>query len=180
MIQIQKSMREAKQAMLAPLWRRLLPGWRAVFAEQRLSASHAGGDCSARRHVQSDYYLYYKNKDDLFLHVVEDLVETAITETVQAAEAPGTSLEKLARMVRGKMAFYEREREFSHLLKREAWARFQREAWARSGPQRSPQTPFAGHVPARSREAGRRVTRGHGRRGAAAYGGQTAHFSCKR
>jgi AcrR family transcriptional regulator len=57
-------------------------------------------------------YLYYKNKDDLFLHVVEKLVEMAIAETTQAAEAPGAPLDKLARLVCDKMAFYEHEREF--------------------------------------------------------------------
>ena len=78
---------------------------KAVFAERGYQQATLEEIAQRAGMSKATIYLYYKNKDDLFLHVVEDLVETAMTETVQAAEAPGTSLEKLARMVRGKMAF---------------------------------------------------------------------------
>ena len=122
-------------------------------------------------------YLYYKNKDDLFLHVVEDLVETAITETAQAAEAPGTLLEKLARMVRGKMAFYEREREFFHIYLNEKHGLDFNE---KHGLEVAPKDPHKRllqdmYLQGVDRLA-ERVTGGHGRRGAAADGGQTARL----
>ena len=116
MIQIQKSMREAKQAMLRTFMETTIARVaKAVFAERGYQQATLEEIAQRAGMSKATIYLYYKNKDDLFLHVVEDLVETAITETAQAAEAPGTPLEKLARMIRGKMAFYEREREFFHI-----------------------------------------------------------------
>ena len=116
MIQIQKSMREAKQAMLRTFMETTIARVaKAVFAERGYQQATLEEIAQRAGMSKATIYLYYKNKDDLFLHVVEDLVATAITETAQAAEAPGTPLEKLARMVRGKMAFYEREREFFHI-----------------------------------------------------------------
>ena len=116
MIQIQKSMREAKQAMLRTFMETTIARVaKAVFAERGYQQATLEEIAQRAGMSKATIYLYYKNKDDLFLHVVEDLVETAITETAQAAEAPGTSLEKLARLVRSKMAFYEREREFFHI-----------------------------------------------------------------
>src|SRR5215813_8771932 len=107
MIQIQKSMREAKQAMLRTFMETTIARVaKAVFAERGYQQATLEEIAQRAGMSKATIYLYYKNKDDLFLHVVEDLVETAITET---------ALEKLARMVRGKMAFYEREREFFHI-----------------------------------------------------------------
>jgi AcrR family transcriptional regulator len=57
-------------------------------------------------------YLYYRNKDDLFLHVVEELVNTAMAAAAQEAATTDPPLEKLYGMVRSKVEFYEREREF--------------------------------------------------------------------
>jgi len=116
MIQIQKSMREAKQAMLRTFMETTIARVaKAVFAERGYQQATLEEIAQRAGMSKATIYLYFKNKDDLFLHVVEDLVETAITETAQAAEAPGTPLEKLARLVRSKMAFYEREREFFHI-----------------------------------------------------------------
>src|SRR5437879_9667037 len=106
MIQIQKSMREAKQAMLRTFMETTIARVaKAVFAERGYQQATLEEIAQRAGMSKATIYLYYKNKDDLFLHVVEDLVETAITETAQAAEAPGTPLEKLASMIRGKMAF---------------------------------------------------------------------------
>ena len=54
MIQIQKSMREAKQAILRTFMEKSIPGWRRQSLRTRLPAGHAGRDCSARRHIQGD------------------------------------------------------------------------------------------------------------------------------
>ena len=116
MIQIQKSMREAKQAMLRTFMETTIARVaKAVFAERGYQQATLEEIAQRAGMSKATIYLYYKNKDDLFLHVVEDLVETAVTETAQAAEAPETPLEKLARMVRGKIAFYEREQKFFHI-----------------------------------------------------------------
>jgi AcrR family transcriptional regulator len=85
---------------------------KTVFAERGYQgatleeiAQHAGM-------AKATIYIYYKNKDDLFLQVVEELVHTAMAETAQEAASAKPPLEKLAGMVRGKIMFYEREREF--------------------------------------------------------------------
>src|SRR5207247_8677449 len=116
MIQIQKSMREAKQAMLRTFMETTIARVaKAVFAERGYQQATLEEIAQRAGMSKATIYLYFKNKDDLFLHVVEDLAETAITEPAQAAETPGTPLEKLARMVRGKMALQERERRVLHI-----------------------------------------------------------------
>ena len=88
MIQIQKSMREAKQAMLRTFMETTIARVaKAVFAERGYQQATLEEIAQRAGMSKATIYLYYKNKDDLFLHVVEDLVETAITETAQAAEA---------------------------------------------------------------------------------------------
>ena len=110
---IHKSTREAKQAMLRTFMETTIAQVaKAVFAERGYQQATLEEIAQQAGMSKATIYLYYKNKDDLFLQVVEKLVETAITETTQAAEAPGAPLDKLARLVCGKMAFYEHEREF--------------------------------------------------------------------
>src|SRR4029450_5310788 len=113
MIQIQKSMREAKQAMLRTFMETTIARVaKAVFAERGYQQATLEEIAQRAGMSKATIYLYYKNKDNLFLQVVEKLVETAIAETAQVAEASGAPLDKLARLVRGRMAFYEQEREF--------------------------------------------------------------------
>jgi AcrR family transcriptional regulator len=57
-------------------------------------------------------YYHFKNKDDLFLQVVEELVNTAMAITADEATTSKPPIEKLYAMVRHKMEFYERERDF--------------------------------------------------------------------
>ena len=110
---IHKSTREAKQAMLRTFMETTIAQVaKAVFAERGYQQATLEEIAQRAGMSKATIYLYYKNKDNLFLQVVEKLVETAIAETTQAAEAPGAPLDKLARLVCGKMAFYEHEREF--------------------------------------------------------------------
>ena len=110
---IHQSTRQAKQAMLRTFMETTIAQVaKAVFAERGYQQATLEEIAQQAGMSKATIYLYYKNKDDLFLHVVEKLVETAIAETTQAAEAPGAPLDKLARLVCGKMAFYEHEREF--------------------------------------------------------------------
>ena len=110
---IRTSTRKAKQAMLRTFMETTIAQVaKAVFAERGYQQATLEEIAQQAGMSKATIYLYYKNKDDLFLQVVEKLVETAIAETTQAAEAPGAPLDKLARLVCGKMAFYEHEREF--------------------------------------------------------------------
>jgi AcrR family transcriptional regulator len=110
---IHKRTREAKQAMLRTFMETTIAQVaKAVFAERGYQQDTLEEIAQRAGMSKATIYLYYKNKDDLFLHVVEKLAETTIAETAQAAEASGAPLDKLARIVHGKMAFYEHEREF--------------------------------------------------------------------
>jgi AcrR family transcriptional regulator len=110
---IHKRTREAKQAMLRTFMETTIAQVaKEVFAERGYQQATLEEIAQRAGVSKATIYLYYKNKDDLFLHVVEKLAETTIAETAQAAEAPGAPLDKLARIVQGKMAFYEHEREF--------------------------------------------------------------------
>lgn len=110
---IHKRTREAKQAMLRTFMETTIAQVaKEVFAERGYQQATLEEIAQRAGMSKATIYLYDKNKDDLFLHVVEKLAETTIAETAQAAEAPGAPLDKLARIVQGKMAFYEHEREF--------------------------------------------------------------------
>ena len=118
-IQSQKSMREAKQAMLRTFMETTIARVaKAVFAERGYQQATLEEIAQRAGMSKATIYLYFKNKDDLFLHVVEELVETAITETAQAAEVPGTPLEKLARMLSWRLGSFFRNVEVPPAIKR--------------------------------------------------------------
>src|ERR671923_910644 len=113
MIQIQKSMREAKQAVLRTFMEATIARVaKAVFAERGYQQATLEEIAQRAGMSKATIYLSYKNKDDLFLHVVEELVNAAMATTAQEAETSKPPLEKLSAMVRNKMEFYERERDF--------------------------------------------------------------------
>jgi AcrR family transcriptional regulator len=104
---------EAKQEMLRQFMETTIAqAAKAVFAERGYQGATLEEIAQRAGMSKATIYIYYENKDALFLQVVEELVHTAMTETAQTAESAKPPLEKLAGMVRGKITFYEREREF--------------------------------------------------------------------
>jgi len=105
--------REAKQEMLRHFMETTIAQVaKSVFAERGYQGATLEEIAHRAGMSKATIYIYYKNKDVLFLHVVEDLVQTAMMETAQEAASSKPPLDKLAGIVRGKIAFYEREREF--------------------------------------------------------------------
>jgi len=88
---------------------------KAVFAEWGYQRATLEEIAQRAGMSKATIYLYYKNKDDLFLQVVEELVRTAMEETAREALSSRPPLEKLASMVRSKITFYEQEREFFNI-----------------------------------------------------------------
>src|SRR6266536_6636105 len=109
MIQIQKSMREAKQAMLRTFMETTIARVaKAVFAERGYQQATLEEIAQRAGMSKATIYLYYKNKDDLFLHVVEELVNLVMAATAQEATTAKPPLAKLSSMVRAKVECYER------------------------------------------------------------------------
>jgi AcrR family transcriptional regulator len=105
--------REAKQEMLRQFMETTIAqAAKTVFAERGYQGATLEEIANRAGMSKATIYIYYENKDGLFLQVVEELVHTAITETAQEAASTKPPLEKLAGIVRSKIAFYEREREF--------------------------------------------------------------------
>ena len=105
--------REAKQEMLRHFMETTIAqAAKTVFAERGYQGATLEEIAQRAGMSKATIYIYYKNKDDLFLQVVEELVHTAITETAEEAASAKAPLEKLAGIVRSKIMFYEREREF--------------------------------------------------------------------
>jgi TetR/AcrR family transcriptional regulator len=105
--------REAKQEMLRQFMETTIAqAAKTVFADRGYQGATLEEIANRAGMSKATIYIYYKNKDDLFLQVVEELVHTAMMETDQEAASTKSPLEKLAGIVRNKMAFYEREREF--------------------------------------------------------------------
>ncbi len=108
-----KRARQAKQEMLrAFMESTIAQAAKVVFAERGYQRATLEEIAQRAGMSKATIYLYYKNKDDLFLQVVEELVDAATAVTAREAETTKPPLEKLYHMVYGKMAFYEREREF--------------------------------------------------------------------
>jgi AcrR family transcriptional regulator len=108
-----KSTRTAKHEILRSFMETTIAqAAKEVFAER--GYQHATLEEIAQRAgmAKATIYLYYRNKDDLFLHVVEELVNMVTAATAQEATTGKPPLDKLYGMVRGKIEFYEREREF--------------------------------------------------------------------
>ena len=109
----QKSTREAKQEMLRQFMETTIAqAAKAVFAERGYQGATLEEIAQRAGMSKATIYIYYKNKDDLFLQVVEELVNTAMAITAEEATTSRPPIEKLYAMVRNKMEFYERERDF--------------------------------------------------------------------
>jgi len=108
-----KSTRAAKQAVLRSFMETTIAqAAKEVFAERGYQRATLEEIAQRAGMSKATIYLYYRNKDNLFVHVIEDLVNTAMAAAAQEASTARPPLEKLASMVRGKVEFYEREREF--------------------------------------------------------------------
>ncbi len=108
-----QSAREAKQAMLRNFMETTIAqAAKTVFAERGYTRATLEDIAQRAGMSKATIYIYFKNKDDLFLQVVEELVNATTAATAQAATMPKAPLEKLARIVRDKMTFYEQERDF--------------------------------------------------------------------
>jgi TetR/AcrR family transcriptional regulator len=83
-----------------------------VFAERGYQRATLEEIAQRAGMAKATIYLYYRNKDDLFLHVVEELVNLVMAATAQEATTLKPPLAKLSSMVRAKVEFYERERAF--------------------------------------------------------------------
>jgi AcrR family transcriptional regulator len=110
---VRKSTRAAKHEILRSFMETTIAqAAKEVFAEHGYQRATLEEIAQRAGMSKATIYLYYRNKDDLFLHVVEELITTVMAATAQEAVTPKPPLEKLYGMVRGKIEFYEREREF--------------------------------------------------------------------
>ena len=108
-----KSTREAKQAMLRNFMETTIAeAAKTVFAEWGYQRATLEEIAQRAGMSKATIYIYYKNKDNLFLQVVEELVNATTAATAQTAEEPTEPLEKLYNIVRNKIEFYEQERDF--------------------------------------------------------------------
>jgi AcrR family transcriptional regulator len=108
-----KNARAAKQEMLRQFMETTIAqAAKEVFAESGYQGATLEEIAQRAGMSKATIYIYYKNKDDLFLQVVEELVNSAMAITAQEATTARPPIEKLYAMVRSKMEFYEHERDF--------------------------------------------------------------------
>jgi AcrR family transcriptional regulator len=108
-----KTTRQAKQEMLrqfmettiAQAAKEVFAAWGYQRATLEEIAQRAGMS-------KATIYIYYKNKDDLFLHVFEELYNAVTDATAHEAGTSKSPLERLHGIVQSKMEFFERERDF--------------------------------------------------------------------
>jgi AcrR family transcriptional regulator len=108
-----KSTREAKKEVLRSFMvNSISQVAKEVFAERGYQGATLEDVAQRLGMSKATIYIYYKNKDDLFLHVVENLVASNLEAITQEAQAPKEPIETLSRMVYTMISFYERERDF--------------------------------------------------------------------
>jgi AcrR family transcriptional regulator len=108
-----KSTREAKKEVLRSFMvKSISQVAKEVFAERGYQGATLEDVAQRLGMSKATIYIYYKNKDDLFLHVVEDLVASTLEAITQDAQAPKEPIEKLSGIVYTMISFYERERDF--------------------------------------------------------------------
>ena len=108
-----KNARAAKQEMLRQFMETTIAqAAKEVFAESGYQRATLEEIAQRAGMSKATIYIYYKNKDDLFLQVVEELVNSAMAITSQEAATAKPPIEKLYAIVRSKMEFYEHERDF--------------------------------------------------------------------
>ncbi|MDH3600218.1 MAG: TetR/AcrR family transcriptional regulator [Candidatus Tectomicrobia bacterium] len=107
-----KSTREAKKEVLRSFMvTSISQAAKEVFAERGYQGATLEDVAHRLGMSKATIYVYYKNKDDLFLHVVEELVASSLEATTRDAQAPKDPIEKLTGMVYNTLSFYERERD---------------------------------------------------------------------
>ena len=110
---MRKSTRTAKHEVLRNFMETTIAqAAKEVFAERGYQRATLEEIAQRAGMAKATIYLYYRNKDDLFLHVVEELVNLVMAATAQEAITAKPPLAKLSSMVRAKVEFYERERAF--------------------------------------------------------------------
>jgi TetR/AcrR family transcriptional regulator len=108
-----KNARQAKQEMLRNFMETTIAqAAKEVIAEVGYQRATLEEIAQRAGMSKATIYIYYKNKDDLFLHVVEELYDAVTDATAQEAETAKPPLEKLSGIVHRKMEFFERERDF--------------------------------------------------------------------
>jgi AcrR family transcriptional regulator len=107
-----KNTRQAKQEMLRQFMETTIArAAREVFAARGYQGATLEEIAQRAGMSKATIYIYYKNKDDLFLHVVEELYNAVTASTVQEADTPKPPRDKLYGIVRSKMEFFEHERD---------------------------------------------------------------------
>lgn len=107
-----KNTRQAKQEMLRQFMETTIArAAREVFAARGYQGATLEGIAQRAGMSKATIYIYYKNKDDLFLHVVEELYNAVTASTAQEADTPKPPRDKLYGIVRSKMEFFEHERD---------------------------------------------------------------------
>ena len=108
-----KSTREAKKEVLRSfMLKSISQVAKEVFAERGYQGATLEDVAQRLGMSKATIYIYYKNKDDLFLHVVEELVASTLEAITQDAQAPKEPIEKLSGIVYNMISFYEHERDF--------------------------------------------------------------------
>jgi TetR/AcrR family transcriptional regulator len=109
----QKTARQAKQEVLRNFMETTIAdAAKEVFAECGYQKATLEEIAQRAGMSKATIYIYYKNKDDLFVHVVEELYDAITAATAEQAETDKPPLDKLYDIVRSKVEFFEREGDF--------------------------------------------------------------------
>jgi TetR/AcrR family fatty acid metabolism transcriptional regulator len=112
-----RSVRLPTKAAVVSDFRRaqILAAARRSFARQGVSATTIDHIAKAARVAKGTVYLYYRSKNDILRHTLDDGLTALHDETVPVIAEPGDVEHKLQRFLHGMLDYYDRHREFLEL-----------------------------------------------------------------
>jgi AcrR family transcriptional regulator len=104
----------------------ILEAARRVFARHGLEGATVDHIAKVARVAKGTIYLYFRSKDEIFKHALDEDLEALGRETVPAIAAPGPIEARLDQFLRRMLSFFDRQRGFIDLCQMELSAELRR------------------------------------------------------
>ena len=111
----------------------ILEAARRSFARHGLNATTVDHIAKAAKLAKGTVYLYYRSKDEILCHALEEELDALERETVPVIAAAAHFEDKLRQFLGGMLGYYDRNREFVELCQLELGADMRRQVRAKFG-----------------------------------------------
>jgi TetR/AcrR family fatty acid metabolism transcriptional regulator len=118
----------------------ILDAARQTFARHGLKSATVDQIARAARVAKGTVYLYYRSKDDILRHALDEGLTALGDATIPAIGAPGTIEERLKRFLHAMLEYFDRHRDFLDLCQVELGTELRKSARQKFGQVYAAQT----------------------------------------